>query len=151
MNSIHTSQQVLGHVTSVCMQGAGLAGSRAIAYLRRMLTQPDTSSELRRKHCVPCERGAQPLKGPAASRLLDGLDGWSIVDDHHLSKLFAFPDFAKALAFVNRLGALAEEQGHHPDIRLSWGKVEVELHTHAVGGLSENDFILAAKTDLLPR
>ena len=72
------------------------------------------------------------------------LASWEVVDGHHLQKVFKFPDFLTALAFVNRIGAVAEEQGHHPDILLAWGKVEVKLFTHDVGGISDKDYILAA-------
>ena len=75
------------------------------------------------------------------------LEGWTVVGGKRLAKTYRFPDFAQALAFVNRAGAVAEAEGHHPDLYLSWGKVGVELITHAIGGLSENDFILAAKLD----
>jgi 4a-hydroxytetrahydrobiopterin dehydratase len=74
---------------------------------------------------------------------------WNIVSEHHLVRLYKFPDFKSALDFVNRVGALAEEQGHHPDIALAWGKVEITTWTHAVDGLTESDFILAAKIDRL--
>ena len=101
--------------------------------------------------CVPCQRGAAPLKRAEIIPLLRQLRGWDAVDDHHLSKSISFPDFATALAFVNEIGALAEKEGHHPDITLSWGKVGIQLWTHSVGGLSESDFVLAAKIDKLTR
>jgi 4a-hydroxytetrahydrobiopterin dehydratase len=75
------------------------------------------------------------------------VDGWEVVQEHHITKTFAFPDFQKALDFVNKVGALAEEQGHHPDIYLAWGKAEIKIWTHKVDGLTESDFILAAKID----
>ena len=78
------------------------------------------------------------------------MPGWTVVDGHHLSRTFKFPDFAAALAFVNRVGALAEDQGHHPVIGLTWGKVTIDLWTHKINGLHESDFILAAKIDKLP-
>jgi 4a-hydroxytetrahydrobiopterin dehydratase len=74
-------------------------------------------------------------------------EGWKVVDEHHLAKDYSFKDFKEALDFTNRVGALAEEEGHHPDIHLAWGKVKITLYTHSIGGLSENDFILAAKAD----
>jgi 4a-hydroxytetrahydrobiopterin dehydratase len=74
---------------------------------------------------------------------------WNVLDEHHISRTFSFPDFAKALAFVNKVGAIAEEQGHHPDILLSWGKAVVTTWTHKIDGLTESDFILAAKIDQL--
>jgi 4a-hydroxytetrahydrobiopterin dehydratase len=101
------------------------------------------------KTCVPCKGGVPPLKGDALDRLKAEVLGWEVVDEHHLHKVFRFPDFKKALEFVNRLGAVAEEQGHHPDILLAWGKVEVTIYTHKINGLTESDFVLAAKTDRL--
>jgi 4a-hydroxytetrahydrobiopterin dehydratase len=74
---------------------------------------------------------------------------WEIVSDHHLRKVFKFPDFRSALRFVNRVGEVADAEGHHPDVSLSWGKVEITLWTHAAGGLTENDFIMAARIDRL--
>jgi len=100
---------------------------------------------LSEKHCVPCKGGVPPLKGEELDRLKQQLPGWQVVDGHHLLRSFAFPDFRTALDFVNRLGAIAEEEGHHPDVFLSWGKVEVKIWTHKIDGLTESDFILAAK------
>jgi 4a-hydroxytetrahydrobiopterin dehydratase len=107
-------------------------------------------SKLTQKKCVPCEGGVDPLKGErlvAYSRLIH--DQWSVVDEHHLVREFRFNDFLEALTFTNRVGALAEQEGHHPDILLSYGKVGITLWTHAIDGISENDFILAAKVDQL--
>ena len=106
-------------------------------------------SSLADKTCVPCRGGVPPLKGAALAKLRSELPGWQVVDEHHLSRSFKFPDFKSALEFVNRVGAIAEEQGHHPDILLSWGKAEITLWTHAVDGLTESDFIVAAKIDRL--
>jgi len=105
------------------------------------------------KHCVPCEGGVPALTADEIGPLLSQVPGWAVDGNTKLTKTFTFPDFAQALAFVNRAGAVAEEEGHHPDLLLTWGKVGVELTTHAVGGLTENDFILAAKLDavLTPR
>ena len=75
------------------------------------------------------------------------LDGWTVVDEHHLAKAFRFPDFRSALDFVNRVGAVAEAEGHHPDLYLTWGRVDVKTYTHKIDGLTESDFILAAKID----
>ena len=97
--------------------------------------------------CVPCRGGTPPLAGDALAGLFGQVDGWDLIEDRGLRKEFKLRDFAEALALVNRIGALAEEQGHHPDLHLSWGKVTVELTTHKIGGLSESDFILAAKID----
>ena len=97
--------------------------------------------------CVPCHGGILPLAGPELRRLQAQLNNWSVWEDHHLLKTFKFSDFASALAFVNKVGEIAEGQGHHPNIFLSWGMVKIELWTHAIEGLSLNDFILAAKID----
>ena len=106
-------------------------------------------SELSSKQCVPCRGGVPPLGGEEIQRLLAQLEGWEVVREHHLKKNYSFSNFAEALAFVNRVGALAEEQGHHPDICFGWGKVEVTIWTHKINGLTESDFILAAKIDEL--
>ncbi len=97
------------------------------------------------KTCVPCRGGVPPLKGDALSALQKELPDWEVVSEHHLHKVFRFPDFKLALDFVNRAGAIAEEQGHHPDILLAWGKAEVTIFTHKIDGLTESDFVLAAK------
>ncbi len=103
--------------------------------------------DLAQKHCVPCG-DVVPLARQESEPLLKKVVGWRLVPDAlSISKTFTFKDFAEALAFVNKIGAIAEEKGHHPDVALSWGKVDVSLSTHAIGGLSENDFILAAKID----
>jgi len=101
------------------------------------------------KKCVPCSGGVPPVKGKELARLRKAVPQWSVVKNHHLKREFKFPDFAKALKFVNRVGALAEKQGHHPDILLSWGKAEITLWTHKIDGLAESDFIMAAKIDRL--
>jgi len=108
-------------------------------------------SDLAAKHCQPCEGGTPPLKGAELDRLMGQLQSWSLVDGKRIEKEYRFPDFRQALDFVNKLGEAAEQEGHHPDLYLTWGKVRVALSTHSVGGLSENDFILAAKADELPR
>ena len=105
--------------------------------------------DLAAKKCVPCEGGTSALKGVELRRLYSQLEGWTLANEHHIEKEYLFKDFREALDFVNRLGEVAEQEGHHPDIYLTWGKVKVTLWTHAVGGLSENDFILAAKADAL--
>jgi 4a-hydroxytetrahydrobiopterin dehydratase len=89
------------------------------------------------------------LTGEALAELQRNLPSWKVIEEHHLEKPFLFPDFAKALAFVVRIGAVAEEEGHHPDLGLSWGKVDVKIYTHKIAGLTESDFILAAKIDEL--
>jgi 4a-hydroxytetrahydrobiopterin dehydratase len=106
------------------------------------------------KTCVPCRGGVPPLKGKELAEThhqLPEFAQWNVLDDHHLKRTYKFPDFKSALAFVNQVGAIAEEQGHHPDIMLGWGKVEITMWTHAVDGLTESDFILAAKIDRLQR
>jgi 4a-hydroxytetrahydrobiopterin dehydratase len=106
-------------------------------------------SELASRTCVPCKGGVPPLKGSELQELERQVPGWKVVNEHHLAKTYTFPDFVKALAFVNRIGGMAEQQGHHPDIYLTWGKVEVQIWTHKIDGLTESDFILAAKIDQL--
>ncbi len=102
------------------------------------------------KQCVPCKKGAEPLKGEEIRRLSKELaPGWYVAEEHHLEREFKFEDFRQALDFVNEVGELAEEQGHHPDIYLSYGKVKIQLWTHKINGLHENDFIMAAKIDAL--
>jgi 4a-hydroxytetrahydrobiopterin dehydratase len=107
------------------------------------------ASDLASKSCVPCRGGVPPLSMDVASRLMEQLDGWSF-EQGHLAKSYSFNDFAGALEFVNRIGAISEEQGHHPDIYMTWGKVSVEIWTHKIDGLTESDFILAAKFDEVP-
>lgn len=108
-------------------------------------------SDLTARKCTPCQGGVPPLKGAALIDLLKQLRGWEAINEHHLAKSYGFPDFATALAFVNRIGELAEAEGHHPDVLLSWGKVVVTVWTHKIDGLTESDFIFAAKCDALPR
>ena len=90
-----------------------------------------------------------PLKGEELASLQKQVDGWNVIEEHHITKAFKFPDYREALKFVNQVGNLAEEQGHHPDIFLAWGKVEITTWTHKISGLTESDFILAAKIDQL--
>jgi 4a-hydroxytetrahydrobiopterin dehydratase len=101
------------------------------------------------KTCVPCKGGTPPLKGEELHSLSHQLPNWEVVSEHHITRTFTFPDFKQALDFVNRVGGLAEEQGHHPDILLTWGKAQITLWTHKVNGLTESDFIMAAKIDTL--
>ncbi len=108
-------------------------------------------SDLAQKECVPCQGGAPPLKAGDLARLSGQLAaGWRVVNEHHLEREFKFPDFRQALAFTNRAGQLAESQNHHPDIYLAWGKVKLTLWTHKIDGLTESDFVFAAKVDQLP-
>jgi 4a-hydroxytetrahydrobiopterin dehydratase len=106
-----------------------------------------TEVGLAQKHCVPCRGGVPPLRGEELRNLSRQLPGWTVVDEHHLFRTFEFPDFQKALDFVNRAGAVAEQEGHHPDLTLSWGRVDAKIYTHKINGLTESDFILAAKLD----
>ena len=105
-------------------------------------------SNLAAKKCIPCHGGIPPLNSAEIDELLAELGGgWTVIDAHHLEKAYTFPDFVSALAFTNAVGAIAEEQGHHPDILLAWGRVKLTIWTHAIDGLTESDFILAAKAD----
>jgi len=102
------------------------------------------SGHLADQRCVPCRGGTPALNGEELERFAAQLPQWKVVAEHHLARSFSFPDFKEALAFVNRIG-----EGHHPDICLSWGKTDVTIFTHKIKGLSESDFILAAKIDRL--
>ncbi|HEX6790372.1 MAG TPA: 4a-hydroxytetrahydrobiopterin dehydratase [Candidatus Krumholzibacteria bacterium] len=105
-------------------------------------------SDLAKKHCVPCMGGIPPLKAQALRDIAKQLGGdWRVVDEHHLEKSYSFPDFKEALAFTNRVGAIAEREGHHPDVHLAWGRVTLDIWTHKIDGLTESDFVLAAKAD----
>ena len=106
-------------------------------------------SRLVEKNCVPCKGGVPPLPHEQTDELLKQVDEWSIENNHHLTKNFTFEDFVTALDFVNRVGRIAEDEGHHPDLYLSWGKVRIETWTHKIDGLTESDFILAAKIDAI--
>jgi 4a-hydroxytetrahydrobiopterin dehydratase len=107
-------------------------------------------SELAKRRCVPCRGGVAPLRGQELQALHGQLgDAWSVVGEHHLEREYRFPDFAHALAFVNRVGAMAEDQSHHPDLLLAWGRARVTIWTHTIDGLTESDFVFAAKCDRL--
>jgi len=106
------------------------------------------SSELAALSCIPCRGGVPPLKGAELEALSQKLGGgWRVVQEHHLEKAYAFKDFKEALAFTNAVGEIAEREGHHPDIYLAWGKVGLSIWTHKIDGLTESDFVLAAKAD----
>ena len=106
------------------------------------------TNELSKKQCVPCKRGAPPLKGENLEKIHEQLNGnWMVVDEHHLEKEYIFSNFRQALAFTNQVGELAEAEGHHPDIYLTWGKVKLMVWTHTIDGLTESDFIFAAKVE----
>ena len=105
---------------------------------------------LAEKKCVPCKGEVPPLKGDELAKMFKELShGWQLHQEHHLEKEFKFKDFRQALDFTNRVGELAEEQNHHPDIYLAWGKVRLTIWTHKIDGLTESDFIFAAKADQL--
>jgi len=106
-------------------------------------------SNLASKTCVPCRGGTPPLKGEELDDLRRQVPEWEVLGEHHLRRRFQFKNFREALGFVDRVGELAEEQGHHPDISFGWGRAEVEIFTHKIDGLTESDFILAAKIDAL--
>ncbi len=104
--------------------------------------------ELAEGTCIPCRGGVPPLKGEELGALLEKLgNGWQIINEHHLEKEYIFADFRQALNFTVKVGEVAENQGHHPDIYLAWGKVKLTIWTHKIDGLTESDFILGAKVD----
>ncbi len=106
------------------------------------------TSELAQKKCKACDGGTPPLKGDALRQFKNQLDaGWHVADEQRLEKQFKFPDFLQALQFTNRVGEIAEKQGHHPNIFLTYGEVRLQIWTHKINGLTESDFILAAKVD----
>lgn len=104
-------------------------------------------SELADRQCVPCRGGVPPLASDVVQKLTNELDGWQVVNEHHLRKEYKFEDFKATQAFVNHVAELAEEQWHHPDICYGWGRAEITIWTHKIDGLTESDFILAAKID----
>lgn len=107
-------------------------------------------TQLSQKECVPCKGGIPPLKGDKIDPFYHQLkNGWKVIDEHHLEKEFTFKNFKEALLFTNKVGELAEHENHHPDVYLSWGKVTLLIWTHKINGLTENDFIFAAKVDEL--
>lgn len=106
-------------------------------------------AELAERQCVPCRGGVPPLAGEEIEKLLAQLEGWQVTNEHHLHKTYRSRDFRESLQFVNRIGELAEAQGHHPDLCFGWGKTEVTIWTHKIDGLTESDFVLAARIDKL--
>ena len=106
-------------------------------------------TELSAKTCVPCRGDVPPLRGAELESLSRQVPGWEVVDEHHLRREFRFKNFREALDFVDRVGELAEEQAHHPDIAFGWGRAEITIYTHKIDGLTESDFVLAAKVDRL--
>jgi 4a-hydroxytetrahydrobiopterin dehydratase len=111
----------------------------------------NATSDLATKHCVPCEGGTTPMTRSEAEAQLAAVGGWKLIDGEPLKieRSLKFKGFVKAMMFVNAVGWLAEAEGHHPDIHISWNRVRLELYTHSIGGLSENDFIMAAKVNEL--
>jgi 4a-hydroxytetrahydrobiopterin dehydratase len=107
-------------------------------------------SELAERQCVPCRGGVPPIKGEQIKEMSSQLPDWQVVNEHHLQRDYRFQDFRETLDFVNRVGELAEAQGHHPDICFGWGKADLTIWTHKIDGLTESDFVLAAKIDKLP-
>ena len=105
--------------------------------------------DLAERECVPCRGGVPPLQGAEIQNLISQLSQWEVIAEHHLRKEFKFANFRASLDFVNRVGELAEQQGHHPDICFGWGKAEITIWTHKIDGLTESDFVLAAKIDKL--
>ena len=106
-------------------------------------------SDLADKTCVPCRGDVPPLRGKELEELERQLSDWEVVEGHHLRREFRFRNFREALDFVNRVGELAEEQGHHPDVEFGWGRAAITIFTHKIDGLTESDFVLAAKVDRL--
>ena len=104
---------------------------------------------LTEKTCVPCRGGVPPLAGDEAESFLAETPGWELREGKRIERTYKFKNFRETLNFVNRVGELAEEQGHHPDICFGWGKAEITIWTHKIDGLTESDFILAAKIDNL--
>ena len=108
------------------------------------------AANLADKACIPCRGGFPPLEAAAAKQFLSQAPSWTLMDDaHRIERTFRVPDFKGAIAFVNKIGELAEAEGHHPDIHFGWGYATVSMHTHKIKGLHENDFIMAAKINRL--
>jgi len=110
--------------------------------------KPAKKKKLSERECIPCDGGVPPLEPDEIKDFLQEISkGWKVVKNHHLIKQYKFDDFASSWEFVNGVGEIAEEEGHHPDINFGWGYAEIKIFTHAIDGLSESDFILAAKID----
>lgn len=118
----------------------------ALSNLSRRIGKGDRLADLK---CVPCRGGVPPLTPNEIDQLLPRVRGWQAVDGHHLERNFKFPDFAEALEFTIQVGEVAEKEQHHPDLYLAWGKVGIKIWTHKIDGLTESDFVLAAKIDEL--
>ncbi len=106
-------------------------------------------SGLAEKNCVPCKGGVPALQGTELASYQSQVNNWNVIEEHHIEREFSFPNFVDALQFTNQVGELAEQEGHHPDIYLAWGKVGIKIWTHKINGLTESDFVLAAKIDRL--
>ncbi len=110
-----------------------------------------TMSDLADQKCIPCHGGTPPLTADQIATFSPQVPDWRVENAHNLRRKYTFPNFLEALSFVNRVSELAEEQGHHPDISFGWGYAELTIWTHAIDGLTESDFILAAKIDRLDK
>ena len=108
-------------------------------------------SDLANKRCIPCSGGVPRLESAAIAELHPQVPDWEVILGHHLRRVFTCDDYAGALRLVNHIGEVAEAENHHPNITFTWGRVEVEIWSHKIDGLSEADFVLAAKVDQLPR
>ena len=106
-------------------------------------------NDLASRECVPCRGGVPPMRGAQIDDYAGQLEKWEVVNEHHLRKIYQFKNFRETLDFVVRVGELAEEQGHHPDVCFGWGKADITIWTHKIDGLTESDFVLAAKIDKL--
>ena len=103
---------------------------------------------LSKKNCIPCKSGSIPLKGKHLSALMKDIDkDWRLIEEHHLEREFNFPNFQEAWNYLNKVAEMSEQQDHHPDLELSWGRVKVKIWTHKIDGLTESDFVFAAKCD----
>lgn len=107
-------------------------------------------SDLHEKHCVACEGGVKPLEGVDLTPLLSEIPGWALIDGKKIAREYTLRNFSEAITFVFEVAKIAEDEGHHPDIKISFNKVTLELWTHAAQGLTQNDFIVAAKINKLP-
>ena len=115
-----------------------------------MLNESPLTEDLASRECLPCKDGTPPIKGAQMLSFTQALgNGWNIINEHHLEREFKFPNFVSALAFTNQIGDMAERIGHHPDFELGWGRVKLILFTHKINGLSEADFVFAAKINRL--
>jgi 4a-hydroxytetrahydrobiopterin dehydratase len=104
-----------------------------------------SENNLASKHCVPCTGGVPKLEGEALRQFAAQVPGWTVVEGHHLERVTTFRDFKGALAFANAVGAIAEAENHHPELVVTWGRTVVRIWTHKIDGLTEADFVLAAK------